>query len=529
MDFDVAIIGSGFGGSVAALRAAQRGLRVVVLEQGRWISAKDMEQAAYQPTKLLWQPALGLNGFFAQDFYRHVSLVRGIGVGGGSIVYAAVLLQPQQGFYDDPAWRHLPDKDWRQELAPHFQTAQSMLGQATNPRQSQQDMWLRQTARRLGVEHQFGPITQAIHFGDASGSAAVSPDPYFNGQGPDRAACTFCGNCTTGCAVGAKNSLDKNYLHHAQQQGARIISECRVQQIVPMAHGGYRLVFQPIGRRATEGVDHGQTMTAQRVIVAGGVVGTTELLLACRDRYRTLPHLSAVLGQHVRTNSETIAAVTHPTKVPGLRDGATISTHFYLDDLHVHQNRFSPAHRILRWQVGDLVNDPQPWRRALKTAAGFVMHPVRSTASMRTGRDWADRTTVLLSMRADDSQLAFRYGRSWLAGGRWTLQSRIPPGQARPLTYLPTAQQVVQTYAQVSGGIAGNTLLESLGNVSVTAHVLGGAVMASTPEHGVVDERHEVFGHPGLYVMDASAIPANVGVNPSLTITAMAERAMSLF
>ena len=516
MDFDVAIIGSGFGGSVAALRAAQKGLRVAVIEQGRWIQPEDMNQAAQQPTKLLWQPSLGLNGFFAQDFFRHVSLVRGIGVGGGSIVYAAVLLQPQQGFYDDPAWQQLPDRDWRQELAPHFDTAQNMLGMAVNPRRSQQDAWLQKTAKRLGVENTFGPITQAIHFGGDAGTP----------KEPDRPSCTYCGNCTTGCAVGAKNSLDKNYLLQAQQLGVRIISERRVQQIVPMAPGqGYRLVLQQPGKRGHQA----EVLSAKRVVVAGGVVGTVELLMACRDRYRTLPNLSAALGQHVRTNSETIAAVTHPDKVPGLRDGATISTHFYLDDLHVHQNRFSPAHRMLRWQVGGLVNDPVPWRRALKTAAGFALHPMRSTANMRTGRDWADRTTVLLAMRADDSQLAFRYGRSWLAGGGWTLQSHVPPGQRRPLAYLPEAQQVVQTYAQVSGGIPGNTLLESLGNVSVTAHVLGGAVMAGTPEHGVINERHEVFGHPGLYVMDASAIPANVGVNPSLTITAMAERAMALF
>ncbi|MGE5453177.1 MAG: FAD-dependent oxidoreductase [Acidobacteriota bacterium] len=529
MDFDVAIIGSGFGGAVAALRAAQKGLRVVVMEQGRWITPTDMAQAAQHPSRLLWQPRLGLNGFFAQDFYRHMSLVRGIAVGGGSIVYAAVLLQPQQGFYDDPAWRHLPDRNWRQELAPHFQAAQTMLGPTDNPRQTQQDAWLLQTARRLGVAHRFGPMPQAIHFGDATGTGVVAADPYFNGAGPERASCTFCGNCTTGCAVGAKNSLDKNYLHLAQQRGVRIISEHRVEQIFPLDGGGYRLAFKPVGRRATGGVAGEQSLTAERVIVAGGVVGTLELLLACRDRYRTLPNLSAALGQHVRTNSETIAAVTHPGRVPGLRDGSTISTHFYLDDLHVHQNRFSPAHRILRWQVGDLVNDPLPWRRALKTAAGFALHPVRSTASMRAGRDWADRTTVLLAMRADDSQLAFRYGRSWAAAGRWCLQSTLPKGQARPLTYLPIAQQVVQTYAQVSGGTPGNTLLESLANLSVTAHVLGGAVMASSPAHGVIDERHEAFGHPGLFVMDASAIPANVGVNPSLTITAMAERAMSLF
>ncbi|MFN4265612.1 MAG: FAD-dependent oxidoreductase [Aquabacterium sp.] len=509
MDFDVAVIGSGFGGSVAALRAAERGLRVVVLEQGRWVQPQDMEAAAQHPRHLLWQPEVGLKGFFAQDFFRHVSLVRGIGVGGGSIVYAAVLLRPQEGFYDDPAWQHLPTCDWQAELTPHFKVAEDMLGMATNPRQTQQDAWLAQTARTLGVHDRYGPMTQAIQFQPS-------------GEQP---ACSYCGNCTTGCATGAKNSLDKNYLKQAQAKGARIVAERQATHVVPMASGGYELTL----RHALSWHHPTETLRAKRVIVAAGVVGTMKLLMANRDRYRTLPALSSALGHHVRTNSETIAAVTHPDKVPGLRDGATISSHFYVDDLHVHQNRFSRSHRMLRWQVGDLVSDPNPTKRALKALGGFVLHPVRSTASMRTGKDWADRTTVLLAMQADDSQLALRYRRAWWQGGAWSLQSFVPPGQTRPPAYIPLAQKVVQTYASVSGGIPGNTLLESVGNVSVTAHVLGGAVMAQSPQHGVVNERHEVHGYPGLYVMDASAIPANVGVNPSLTITAMAERAMSLF
>lgn len=509
MDFDVLVIGSGFGGSVAALRAAQKGHRVAVIEQGRWIQPEEMQAAAHQPTRFLWQPGLGLKGFFAQDFFRHVSLVRGIGVGGGSIVFAAVLLEPQEGFYRDPAWQHLAPRDWRVELAPHLRTAQNMLGMTVNPHHGLQDTWLQQTAGKLGVPERFGPVPQAIHFGDSDGT---------------RPGCTFCGNCTSGCAVGAKNSLDKNYLHQAQQLGVKILSERRVAMIAPIPSGGYRLSLHAPGRRGTQ-----ESLSAHKVIVSAGVVGTLELLMACRDRHRTLPRLSGALGQHVRTNCETIAAVTHPPSVQGLRHGTTISSHFYLDDLHVHQNRFSPVHRVLRWQVGDFVSDPVPWRRAFKSVSRFLSHPARSTASMRTGRDWADRTTVLLVMKPDDSQLSMSYRRSaWKLGG-WVLQSHVPKGGRRPPAYLEQAQTVIQTYASVSGGIAGNTLLESIGNMSVTAHVLGGAVMASTPEHGVIDERHEVFGYPGLYVIDASAIPANVGVNPSLTITAMAERAMQFF
>jgi cholesterol oxidase len=523
MDVDVAVIGSGFGGSVAALRAAEKGLSVAVIEQGRWVSPQDMSEAAHNPAKLLWQPALGLKGFFAQDFFKDVSLVRGIGVGGGSLVFAAVLLQPQQGFYDDPAWCHLAPRDWRAELAPHFATAQRMLGVTANPHHSLQDTWLRNTAIKLGVGEQHGPIDQAIWFGRGV-SEQPGVDPYFGGKGPARQPCTHCGNCTTGCAVGAKNSLDKNYLFFAQGLGARVISERQVTMIEPLPQGGYRIHMKVLGQTHLT-----ETLRARKVIVAAGVVGTVALLMACRDRYKSLPHLSPALGQHVRTNSETIIAVTHPKDTQGLRHGATISSHFYYDGMHIHQNRFSPAHRILRWQVGALVNDAVPWRRALKTAARFVSHPLQSTASMRTGRSWADRTSILLMMKADDSQLAFRYRRAWWLGGRWTLQSCVDARHSRPATYMPAAQHVAQTYADLSAGIPGNTLLESLGNISVTAHVLGGAVMADDPAHGVVNAQHEVFGHPGLYVMDASAVPANVGVNPSLTITAMVERAMQLF
>ncbi|HET8872036.1 MAG TPA: FAD-dependent oxidoreductase, partial [Aquabacterium sp.] len=311
MDFDVLIIGSGFGGSVAALRAAQKGYRVAVIEQGRWIQPEEMRAAAQQPTRFLWQPSLGLKGFFAQDFFRHVSLVRGIGVGGGSIVFAAVLLEPQDGFYRDPAWQHLAPRDWRAELAPHLQTAQRMLGMAVNPHHGLQDTWLQQTASKLGVPERFGPVPQAIHFGDPEKA---------------RPGCTFCGNCTSGCAIGAKNSLDKNYLQQAQQLGVKILSERRVTLIEPLPSGGYRLSLQTPGRGGSK-----VTLSAQKVIVSAGVVGTLELLMACRDRHRTLPRLSGALGQHVRTNCETIAAVTHPPSVQGLRQGTTISSHFYLD------------------------------------------------------------------------------------------------------------------------------------------------------------------------------------------------------
>jgi cholesterol oxidase len=522
VDWDAIVIGSGFGGAVSALRMAEKGYRVLVVEQGRHISPQDMDAAAENARHLLRMPLLGFRtGFFAQEIYQHVSLVRGIAVGGGSVVWAAVMLEPKQAFYDDVAWRQLPPRDWRAELQPHYQTASRMLGLAINPRHTLQDDWLQETARQCGAEGSFGPVTQGIYFGPPD---SPSPDPYFAGQGPSRSGCTFCARCATGCAVGAKNSLDKNYLHLAQGLGAVIRAERTVERIVPQqgGAGGYQVVLQ----HPWDSTVPTETLTATKVIVAAGVVGTLELLMACRDRYRCLPKLSPVLGQHVRTNSESIVPVTARDPQTNVSDGTTISSHFFVGDTHVTQNRFSPSHGVLRWQTGPLVSDALPWRRALKTLWAFVAHPIESTLCMRVGRNWSVRTSVLLVMQAADNQLSFDYGRSLLRGWRWSLRSRIPAQGARSPAYLPIANRIASLFARVSNGVPGNALLETLGNASMTAHVLGGCVMGSSAQNGVIDEQHQVFGYPGLYVVDASAIPANVGVNPSLTITAMAERAM---
>ena len=524
LDWDVVVVGSGFGGSVSALRMAEKGYRVLVVEQGRHVSNDDLVAAADDAKRLLRMPALGLRkGFFAQELYRHISLVRGIAVGGGSIVWAAVLLEPKQAFYDDAAWHRLPARDWREELAPHYLTARRMLGLAENPRQTLQDRWLRETARELGVEDSFGPVTQAIYFGPPDRDNA---DPFFAGAGPPRKGCIFCARCATGCAHGAKNSLDKNYLHLAQGWGAQILAERRVQRIDPVvgARGGYTLTLA----HPWDSSIPVQTITARKVIVAAGVVGTLELLLACRDRFRSLPHLSPLLGAHVRTNSESILPITSRDPTTDVSDGATISTHFFMGHSHVTQNRFSHSHRVLGWQTGPLVSDPVPWRRALKTVWKFIAHPLDATLPMRAGRSWSARTSLLTVMQTADNQLSFDYGRSALRGFRWALRSYIPANETRAPSYLPEANRIAEVFARVSGGVPGNALLESVGNASMTAHVLGGCVMGGSKADGVINEQHEVFGYPGLYVVDASAIPANVGVNPSLTITAMAERAMNL-
>ncbi|WP_243018925.1 FAD-dependent oxidoreductase [Simplicispira sedimenti] len=514
-DHDVVVVGSGFGGSVSALRLAEKGWKVALLEQGRRLSPEDLERAGTDARALAWMPSLGRSGPLAQEVFQHVGIVRGIGLGGGSLVYAAVLLRPQEAFFTDPAW---PDAEggWQAELAPHYATAERMLGLATNPYPGLQDEWLRETARRMGAEPSFGPVPQGIFFG-APGRAHA--DPFFAGQGPARKGCERCGRCITGCAVGAKNSLDKNYLHLAEKAGVAVRVECQVTHLEKLPGEGYRLHLRHPWQRSVSL----PPIRARRVVLSAGVLGTLDILFASRDRYCTLPDVPASLGQHVRTNSEAVVGILAQDAQTDISQGTTISTHFHPDaHTHITQNRFPPSYGFMRMYMGPLVDGARPWRRGAQVLWAFVARPVRSTRSF-FARHWYRRMSVLTVMQHADNAMAFGYGRTLLRGGRWGLRSQVPGG-ARPPSYLPQANAAARHFAQASGGQAMNVLFESLGNLSVTAHVLGGAVIASRPEQGVVDADHQVFGCPGLYVVDASAIPANVGVNPSLTVTALAER-----
>jgi cholesterol oxidase len=519
LDADVIVVGSGFGGSVSALRLAEKGLRVVVLEQGRRLSDSAIEEAGTDPRSLSWAPALGLRGFFSQDVFRHVAIVRGVGVGGGSLVYAAVLLEPNDRFYRDPAWANL-GPDWRAELAPHYVTAKRMLGVTPNPTHGLQDDWLRATAERMGAGASFDTVPQGIYFGEPG---RLSKDPFFDGRGPPRTGCTLCGRCITGCAYGAKNTLDKNYLYLAEALGARIVPERRVTHVEPIP-GGYAVHHRhPWDARSAPGVTR-----ARKVILSGGALGTLEILFASRDRYRTLPALSRALGEHVRTNSEAIVGILAEDPSVDVTRGATISSHFYADDrTHITQNRFPPSYGFMKWYMGPLVDGARPVLRALRTLLHVLLHPIASTRSLRA-RHWHRRISVLTVMQQADNEIAFDYGRTLFRGFRRGLRSRPGRGGRSP-SYLPQANAAARAFALASRGTPLNTWMESVGNLSVTAHVLGGAVIAGGPESGVIDTSHEVFGYPGLYVVDASALPANVGVNPSLTITALAERFAARF
>jgi NAD(P)-dependent dehydrogenase (short-subunit alcohol dehydrogenase family) len=419
-DTDICIVGSGFGGSVSALRLAEKGWRVSVLEQGRQLSDADIEAAGTDAKKLAWAPALGLTGFFAQDVFRHVAIVRGIGVGGGSNVYAAVLLEPKENFYRDPAWRDL-SPDWQAELAPHYATAKHMLGVTPNPYHGIQDDWLRGAAERLGEKARatFDTVPQGIFFGDP---ANATPDPFFNGTGPARTGCNQCGRCITGCAYGAKNTLERNYLFFARQRGVQVMPERQVTHIEPLASGnGYRVHL----KHPWDSSVHYPPLRARRVILSAGALGTQEILFASRDRYRTLPQLPAALGEHARTNSEAIVAILAKDESVDVTKGATISTHFYPDEkTHITQNRFPESYSFMKWYMGPLVdgaNPAGPVHAAAASAGEHALVPRKKLvqADLRAHGDAARRQRDRVFLRAHAvpglpprAHLAHRQGRT---------------------------------------------------------------------------------------------------------------------
>jgi len=503
-DVDVAVVGSGFGGGVAALRHAQAGREVVVLEQGRRLSRADLEAGARSTRKLLWAPEFGLSGYFRQTPLRHVVVVHGVGVGGGSIVYAAVLLRPAEGAWRAAGWA-ATGLDWAGELDEHYATASAQLGVETNPDSSYQDRWLAAAATSLGAGSSYAATPQGISFAD----------------------CMRCGSCLTGCSHGAKNSIDRTYLARAEMLGARVVPRTRVTRLTRLSGGGWRLdTADPLRRRGG-----GDCLTAREVVLSAGVLGTTELLLASRDRWRSLPWLSPTLGRHVRTNSEAFAAILQPDSSVDVTDGATISSDFHPDaTTHVTNNRFPASYGFMRWYLAPLVDADTRGARLRGTVAAVLRDPRAATANMRAS-DWNTRVTVLTVMQHDDNEIALELRRGPLG---WGLRSRLAVGAAPIPTYLPQASAAARAVAEASGGTPYGTLLDPVLGVGATAHILGGAVIATTPENGVVDTAHRVFAtadgdvHEDLRVLDGSVVPANVGVNPSLTITALAERAMSL-
>ena len=509
---DYLVVGSGFGGSVAALRLAERGCRVTVLEQGRRFAPEDFAATNWDLRRWLWAPRLGLRGPFRMSFLRHVTALSGVGVGGGSLVYGNTLEHPGPAFFGAPRWAALAG--WQAELAPHYETALRMLGASPNPRPSWGDELLGGLAADRGQAAGFGYTNTAVYYGE---SGSTVPDPYFAGEGPARTGCTHCGGCMVGCRVGAKNTLDRNYLYLAERRGVELRDQLEVVWIRP-APGGYEVsaLEGPVtlGRRRPL-----RRFLARNVVLAAGVLGTTRLLLRLRASAAGLPRLPAAVGRQVRTNSEVLLGVVTRRRGRSFADGVAITSILRLSDgSAVEPVRYPEGSGFFRLLVMPHAPGSTVPRR-LAAALGRVFRQPADTARALLVRDYARHSLILLYMRAAEGTLALELG-------RWgKLGTRVAEGQA-PTAALPEATAIAEDIARRVDGYPVSLFTEVLFGTPTTAHILGGCVIAGTPQQGVIDAQHRVFDYPGLFVVDGSAVPANPGVNPALTITALAERAV---
>ena len=516
-DYDYIVIGSGFGGSVAALRLSEKGYRVGVIEKGRRYRTDDFPKTNWNLKKFLWMPSLGLYGIQCLTLLKHVFILHGAGVGGGSLVYANNLLVPPDEVFDKPEWG---PGDWKAKLMPHYQMAQQMLGATPAVSVGKADEMLAEIGRELRGEDTFHINDVGVYFGDRD---VTVPDPYFGGKGPDRTGCTFCGACMIGCPVGAKNTLDKNYLYLAEQNGVEIIPETEVTAVRPV-DGGYE-VFT---RKSTGLIHTRKKFRAKGVVFAGGVMGTVKLLMKCKTG-GTLPNLSDRLGGFVRTNSEAILTVTAKDRRADYSDQIAITSGIYPDDqTHIEVVRYNRGSDVMGSLVTLLTGGGGRFPRWVTLLGTSIRHPIRFIKSIWS-LNWAARTSVLLVMQTEENHIALDHKRRWWRLWRRTMNSRPAPGAKKAPSYIPVANEVARRMAEKLNGVPMSAWPEALFDVPSTAHILGGCVMGETAETGVIDFRGEVHGYKNLYVTDGSSIPANLGVNPSLSITALAEYIMSQF
>ncbi|WP_245984469.1 GMC oxidoreductase [Streptomyces tateyamensis] len=533
-DYDVIVVGSGFGGSVSALRLTEKGYRVAVLEAGRRFTRDELPKNSWDVRNYLWAPSLGLYGIQRIHLLANVLVLGGAGVGGGSLNYANTLYVPPKAFFEDRQWQHITD--WQEELAPFYDQAQRMLGVRTNPTMTPSDVHLKAAAERMGCGDTFHFAPVGVFFGDgrdADGSAKAVPggeveDPYFGGAGPSRKACVECGECMTGCRHGAKNMLTENYLHLAEANGAEIHPLTTVARIREQGAGFAVDVLRTNARSGAARKAGARTLTAAKVVVAAGTYGTQSLLHKMRDG-GLLPNIPATLGELTRTNSEAlVGAQTTPRRYGGPVDftkGVAITSSIHPDEnTHIEPVRYGKGSNAMGFlsiqQVPGGGRGPR-WLRAGVTAA---KHPTVFARSLSNYR-WSERTIIGLVMQSLDNSITVSLKQKGL--GKGSLTSRQGHGEPNP-TWIPAAEAGAKAIAAEIGGFAGSTVGEIF-DIPMTAHFIGGCAIGDSPERGVVDPYHRLYGHPGISVVDGSTISANLGVNPSLTITAQAERAMSMW
>jgi cholesterol oxidase len=513
-DYDVLVVGSGFGGSVTALRLTEKGYRVGVIEAGRRFDTDTLPKTSWDLRRFLWAPRLGLRGIQRITPLKDIAILSGAGVGGGSLVYANTLYEPLEPFYTDKQWGHITD--WKAELAPFYDQARRMLGVNEVPADTPPDRYMHELAERMGVADTYHRTPVGVWFGK---SGERVPDPYFGGEGPDKVGCTHCGSCMVGCRVGAKNTLDRNYLYLAEKNGAVVHPDTQVQDMEPRPGGGWRVTTERPGawvRKRT------RTFTAEHVVLSAGVLGTVKLLLQLRDEGR-LPALSNRLGDVVRTNSEAIVGASAKVARPELSRGVAITSSIHPDETtHIEPCRYPPGSNAMGLLSTVLVDGGEGPPRQVKFLAKVARHPVQFLRSMSVHR-WSERSIILLVMQSRDNSIALRRNKKL-----GVLVSRPGEGEPNP-SYIPVANEAAREVAEMLDGEPWGAWNETILDAPTTAHILGGCVIGDSPETGVIDPYHRVYGYEGLTVSDGSAVSANLGVNPSLSITALTERAMSLW
>jgi cholesterol oxidase len=511
MVYDYIVIGSGFGGSVASLRLVEKGYKVLTLEQGKRFTPNDFPKTNMKLHRYLWMPALRFFGFQKLTFFSKASILSGVGVGGGSLVYANTLYIPPDEFFMNNSWSAFGN--WKDTLSPFYDRAAFMLGRTRYERLRKEDNTLRDVAAEMNAASTFESVYVGVNLTDS----ATENDPYFNGLGPLRKGCTECAGCMVGCRENAKNSLDKNYLWFAEKAGLEIIPETKAEKIWMSEN-----VYHVETRKITSFSRKKTTYKAKGIIVAAGTLGTMELLLKQKHHYGTLTGISDKLGEEVRTNAETLCAVTGASEK--LNNGLAITSVFSPDEqTHVEIVKYPDKSNAMKWFFGLAVEGaPNPFLRSMKLLYKTFTHPRQFFKTLFNFR-WSTNMVIFLVMQTVDNAMKIVWKKG-IFGGRISIDNK---GQRKVPAYIPVGQMVMERYAQKVSGISQNILLEVFFDRPTTAHILGGCPMGNSAETGVVDSDLRLHGYPNMYVMDGSVIQGNIGVNPSLTITAMAEYAMS--
>lgn len=512
--YDYVVIGSGFGGSVSALRLSEKGYKVLVIEKGKWFDKKeDFPKTNWNLRKWMWYPKLGLKGMFQLHFFRHVAVLNGVAVGGGSIVYANTLPIPKKSFFESGEWKGL--RDWENELAPHYETAKKMLGASKHPYFQRSDEAMLKLAEELGDKNKYEAADVAVYFGKPGETV---DDPYFDGKGPNRTGCIECGACMLGCPNNAKNTLDKNYLYLAQQLGCTILAETEVVDVIPLSKDGNE-GYEIVTKSSTSFLNFSKKkIKTKGVIFSGGVMGTLPLLLKLKNT--SLPHLSDTLGKGIRTNSESLIGVTSFDKKTTFSKGIAIGSIVHIDEnRHVEPVKYSEGSGFWRIFMAPMVSGKTIIGRLFSIMGNWMKHPL-SNLKIYFVDDWSKRTHILLYMESIDSTLSVK---KTLFG---TLKTRLDKGKA-PSAFNPKAQEIANKIETIIDGKAMAMITESLLGIPTTAHILGGACMGRNAKEGVIDDKNQVYNYQNMLICDGSMISANPGVNPSLSITAISELAMS--